>query len=272
MPFIRKKGLFESNRVLFLPPADIIPNPSQPRRRFSQDALEELAASIKEHGVLQPLSVRRVDGGYELISGERRLRASKLAGLAEVPCILVNVDSEGSSLLALVENLQRRDLDFVEEAAALARLIRTFGLSQEEAAKRIGKSQSAVANKLRLLRLSPDVLTLLRDSGCTERHARALLRLEDEESQLAAVRYVVENQLTVAKTEEYVESLLTAAPAPAPKKPRTPMFVIKDVRLFLNTVTRGLSMMKTAGVDANCERRETDDSILLTIRIPKQTA
>ena len=271
MPLIRKKGLFESNRVLYLSPAAIVPNPSQPRRRFAQDGLEELAASIKEHGVLQPLSVRRTDAGYELISGERRLRASKLAGLSEVPCILVNVASEGSSLLALVENLQRRDLDFVEEAAALARLIRTFGLSQEEAAKRIGKSQSAVANKLRLLRLSPDVLTLLRDSGCTERHARALLRLEDEEVQLSAARYLVENQLTVARTEEYVETLLSPA-EPAPKKLKKPMFVIKDVRLFLNTVTRGLSMMKTAGVDANCERQETDDSILLTIRIPKQTA
>lgn len=272
MPFIRKKGLFENNRVQFISPDAIVPNPSQPRRRFAQDALEELAASIREHGVLQPLSVRRTDGGYELISGERRLRASKLAGLTEVPCILVNVDSEGSSLLALVENLQRRDLDFVEEAAALARLIRTYGLSQEEAAKRIGKSQSAVANKLRLLRLSPDVLTLLRDAGCTERHARALLRLEDEAQQLAAARYLVENQLTVAKTEAYVESLLSPAAPPVPQKPRKPMFVIKDVRLFLNTVTRGLSMMKTAGVDANCQRQETDDSILLTIRIPKQSA
>ena len=196
-----------------------------------------------------------------------------MAGLTEVPCILVSVDSQGSSLLALVENLQRRDLNFVEEATALAKLIETYHLSQEEAARRIGKSQSAVANKLRLLRLPqevlrlpPDVLTLLRERGCTERHARALLRLEEPELQRTAARHVVEQGLTVARTEEYVETLLHPADKPARKKPT---FVIKDVRLFLNTVTRGLSMMKSAGVQANCKRQETEDSILLTITIPK---
>lgn len=151
----RKKGLFESTRVLFLPADAIAPNPNQPRKAFAQDGLEELAASIRLYGILQPLSVRKVESGYELVSGERRLRASQMAGLTQVPCILVNVDDEASSLLALIENLQRRDLDFVEEAAALAKLIRTFHLSQEEAAQKIGKSQSAVANKLRLLRLPP---------------------------------------------------------------------------------------------------------------------
>ncbi len=267
MPLLRKKGLFESTRVLFLPIASISPNPGQPRKSFSREGLEELAASIREHGVLQPLSVRRAEEGYELISGERRLRASRLAGLREVPCILVSVDSEGSSLLALVENLQRRDLDFVEEAAALAQLIRTYHLSQEEAARKIGKSQSAVANKLRLLKLSPDVLALLREHGCTERHARALLRLEGDALQLEAARTVVAQGLTVARTEQLVERLLAQRDKPVKNKPT---FVIKDVRLFLNTVTRGLTMMKTAGVDAVCDRQETSDSILLTIRIPKQ--
>ena len=247
MSLLRRKGLFESTKVLFLPIAAISPNPDQPRTCFSREGLEELAASIQELGVLQPLSVRRSkNGGYELISGERRLRASRMAGLTEVPCILVSVDSQGSSLLALVENLQRRDLNFVEEATALAKLIETYHLSQEEAARRIGKSQSAVANKLRLLRLPPDVLTLLREHGCTERHARALLRLEEPELQRTAARHVADK--------------------PARKKPT---FVIKDVRLFLNTVTRGLSMMKSAGVQANCKRQETEDSILLTITIPK---
>ena len=192
MPLLRRKGLFESNKVVFLPIAAISPNPGQPRRHFSRSGLEELAASIGEHGVLQPLSVRRVPGGYELISGERRLRASRMAGLEEVPCILVSVDGQESSLLALVENLQRRDLDFVEEALALSRLIQTYHLSQEEAAKKLGKSQSAVANKLRLLKLPPEVLALLREKGFTERHARALLRLESPEQQAAAARAVVE--------------------------------------------------------------------------------
>ena len=256
MSLLRRKGLFESTKVLFLPIAAISPNPDQPRTCFSREGLEELAASIQELGVLQPLSVRRSkNGGYELISGERRLRASRMAGLTEVPGILVSV-----------ENLQRRDLNFVEEATALAKLIGTYHLSQEEAARRIGKSQSAVANKLRLLRLPPDVLTLLRERGCTERHARALLRLEEPELQRMAAQHVAEQGLTVARTEEYVEALLHPADKPARKKPT---FVIKDVRLFLNTVTRGLSMMKSAGVQANCKRQETEDSILLTITIPK---
>ena len=265
MPLLRRKGLFESNKVIFLPIAAISPNPGQPRRHFSRAGLEELAASIGEHGVLQPLSVRRVPGGYELISGERRLRASRMAGLEEVPCILVSVDGQESSLLALVENLQRRDLDFVEEALALSRLIQTYHLSQEEAAKKLGKSQSAVANKLRLLKLPPEVLALLREKGFTERHARALLRLESPEQQTAAARAVVERGLTVAKPEEYVEQLLH----PAPPARRKPTIVLKDVRLFLNTVSRGLSLMKQAGVKANCLRQETADTIQLTITIPK---
>ena len=265
MPLLRRKGLYESNKVLYLPAAVIAPNPDQPRRHFSREGLEELAASIKEHGVLQPLSVRRGNMGFELISGERRLRAARMAGLTEVPCIVVSVDSKQSSLLALVENLQRRDLDFVEEASALARLIETYHLSQEEAARRIGKSQSAVANKLRLLRLPPEALALLREHGCTERHARALLRLETPQAQLEAARYVAQQGLTVARTEQYVEDLLRQSDKPKKK----PTFVIKDVRLFLNTVSRGLSLMKNAGVNANCQRRETDDSILLTITIPK---
>ena len=265
MPLLRRKGLFESNKVVFLPIAAISPNPGQPRRHFSRAGLEELAASIGEHGVLQPLSVRRVPGGYELISGERRLRASRMAGLEEVPCILVSVDGQESSLLALVENLQRRDLDFVEEALALSRLIQTYHLSQEEAAKKLGKSQSAIANKLRLLKLPPEVLALLREKGFTERHARALLRLESPEQQAAAARAVVERGLTVAKTEEYVEQLLH----PAPPARRKPTIVLKDVRLFLNTVSRGLSLMKQAGVKANCLRQETADTIQLTITIPK---
>ena len=267
MAIIHKKGFFESSRVLFLPTDAIAPNPDQPRSHFSQEGLEELAASIRVHGILQPLSVRRKEGGYVLVSGERRLRAARMAGQHEVPCILVNVSDETSSLLALVENLQRRDLDFVEEAAALARLIQTYHLSQEEAAQKIGKSQSAVANKLRLLRLPPDVLTLLRERGMTERHARALLRLEDPQAQRSAARYMVEHTLTVAKSEAYIEQLLQGG---IPRAKGRSTFILKDVRLFLNTITRGLSMMKHAGVDANCQRQETSDSILLTIRIPKQ--
>lgn len=262
--FRKKEGLFETGKVLYLPVDSLRPNPNQPRTQFSSESLEELAHSIEEHGILQPLSVRRSGSGYELVSGERRLRAAKLAGLKEVPCISVLVDDTASSLLALVENLQRRDLDFLEEALALDKLIRTYHLSQEEAARRIGKSQSAVANKLRLLKLSPETLELLRQNGLTERHARALLRLDSDKARLSALHYIIANHLTVAKTEDYIESLLS----PKPKK-RRPTYLIKDVRFFLNTVTKGLTVMKGAGIDAQCGRQETEDAILLTIRIPK---
>ena len=265
MTLLRRKGLYETGRVIYLHPDVLHPNPNQPRKRFSPDGLEELAASIREHGVLQPLTVRKVDGSFELVSGERRLRAARMAGLSEVPCIVIDVDGVCSSLLALVENLQRRDLDFLEEAMALDRLIHTYDLSQEEAARRIGKSQSAVANKLRLLKLSPRLLDRLRQNGLTERHARALLRLETEEQQWEVLEYVIDHHLTVAQTEAYIEARLT----PPPPRKKKPTFILKDVRLFLNTVTKGLSMMKDAGVNAEYGRQETEDAILLTIKIPK---
>ena len=262
---LQKKGLFDSGRVLFLSIDAIEPNPHQPRRVFAQSDLEELAASIRELGLLQPLTVRRREGRWELVAGERRLRAARLAGLEEVPCLSIQTDGQASSLLALVENLQRRDLDFWEEAAALRKLIDTYHISQEEAARRIGKSQSAVANKLRLLKLSPDVLSLLRDSGATERHARALLRLDTPEQQLEGARQVVNQGLTVAQTEALVDRLLAAVPAR-----RKPHFLVKDVRLFLNTITRSLDIMRSAGVDAQCSRQDSDDAITLTIHIPRR--
>ena len=259
------KTYMETGRVVFLPLRAVRPNPAQPRKIFREEALQDLAESSRQHGILQPLSVRRIGAGYELIAGERRLRASRLAGLTHVPCIVFQTSEEHSSLLALVENLQRRDLDFWEEALALDQLIRTYSLSQEECARRIGKSQSAIANKLRLLKLPEHILDLLRDNGFSERHARALLRLEDAAAQDRAARWIVSHDLTVAKTEEYVESLLSQSKSFR----RKPTFILKDVRLFLNTVDRGLTMMKSAGVFAQCGREDTEDAILLTIRIPK---
>lgn len=267
MGFLSKKGIYDTGRVLFLPVDAIAPNPNQPRTQFSQPELEDLARSIQALGLLQPLTVRRRDGSWELVAGERRLRAAKLAGLNEVPCLSIQADSQSSSLLALVENLQRRDLDFWEEALALRRLIDTYHLSQEEAACRLGKSQSAVANKLRLLKLPPEVLSILRDGGCSERHARALLRLEDGEQQRQTARQAVEQELTVAQTEALVDALLAARPRRTGKRPT---FIVKDVRLFLNTITRSLDLMRSAGVDAQCRREDTDDEILLTIHIPRR--
>lgn len=268
MALMRKRGLFESNRVLFLDTGSIIPNPSQPRKRFSRSGLEELAASIREHGVLQPLSVRRLSGGrFELISGERRLRAAKLAGLDTVPCILVKADDMESSLLALIENLQRRDLDFVEEANALQTLIARYHLSQEEAARRVGKSQSAVANKLRLLKLSPTLLDALRSGGLTERHARSLLRVPEAQRK-AVLAHILQNGLNVAQTEAYIDSLLSPPPK-VPVKRTKPKIYIRDVRLFLNTLRRGLDTMQRSGLNAQCGQEENEESIILTITIPK---
>ena len=263
-----RKSMFLSRRVLYLPVSGIRANPNQPRRVFDEAALRELAESIRQYGILQPLTVRRASSGYELIAGERRLRAAKIAGLRSVPCLLTAAGAESSSVLALIENIQRRNLHYFEEAAAIAQLIRTYGLSQEQAADKLGKSQSAVANKLRLLRLSPECAALLREHDLSERHARALLRLTDETERLAALKAIIARGMTVAQTEEYIEGLLDKSAVTPPA--RRPTYVIKDVRIFLNSVHHQLGIMQRAGVNANAEREDTDDEIRLVIRIPKQ--
>lgn len=270
-PGVRRGG------IITLRIDELSPSPVQPRRHFDGEALGELSASIKNYGILNPLTVRLRGGKYELVAGERRLRAARMAGLREVPCILLDVNTEDAGLIALVENLQRKDLDFIEEAAGISQLIRMFGLSQEEAARRIGKSQSAVANKLRLLRLPSDILDALRSNGLTERHGRALLRLPDDEQRRAALAFILANSLTVAATDAYIDALLSppeeapapeAAPEPEKRPPRR-TFVLKDVRVFLNTLTHSIDLMKQGGIDAGFRREETDDSLILTISIPK---
>lgn len=269
MQLLRKKGLFETGRILYLSPEEIQANPDQPRRHFSTEGLEELAESIRCHGILQPLSIRKRHNHYELVAGERRLRAARLLQLTEVPCLLVDVTDQASSLLALVENLQRRDLDFWEEALALEKLIQRYHISQEEAAQKIGKSQSAVANKLRLLKLPFPILEKLRDHGLSERHARALLKLPSQEAQEQVVEKIIEKGLTVVQTEELVEATLGQPFFPVKAKKQKPTYMVKDVRLFLNSMTRGLSMMQRAGVQTEYQKEEQEDGLLLTIRISK---
>ena len=269
MQALRSRPGLRRGGILYLPVDEIAPNPVQPRRNFDGGSLAELSESIKNYGILNPLTVRLRGGRYELVAGERRLRAAKLAGLSEVPCLPVEANMEDASLLALVENLQRQDLDFIEEAAGIRQLILLFGMSQEEAARRLGKSQSAVANKLRLLRLPPDVLDALKEHGLSERHGRALLRLPDGESQRAALRHIVEKELSVAATDAYVESLLAAREAQEEKTAPKRSFVLKDVRVFLNTISRSLDLMKQGGIEAGMQRRETEDALILTISIPK---
>lgn len=281
MQTLRNRPTIRRGGIIYLRIDDISPNPVQPRKIFDDEALKELSESIRSYGILNPLTVRLRGGKYELVAGERRLRAARLAGLREVPCILLDVNMEDASLIALVENLQRRDLDFIEEAVGINRLIRMFGMSQEEAARRIGKSQSAVANKLRLLKLPQDILDSLRSNGLTERHGRALLRLPRAEEQRAALEFIIENSLTVAATDAYIDALLSspeeAAEESAEEKPAERptgrrAFVLKDVRVFLNTVTRSIDLMKQGGIDAGIQREDTEDSLILTISIPKKQA
>lgn len=271
MQLMKKRGLYESSRVVFVPVGEITPNPAQPRRYFDKDALAELSESICRYGVIQPLTVRRRNRRFELVAGERRLRAAKLAGLSEVPCIILDVDMEESSLIALVENLQRRDLDYIEEAEGIAQLIQTYGMRQEEAARRIGKSQSAVANKLRLLKLPGEILYVLREAKLSERHARALLRLDNDEDRFKVLEHVIKKGLNVAKTEEYIDFYLAdKEDEKSGHKPNSkPIYAIKDVRLFLNTISRGMDMMKQSGIAAQEVRDETETDIILTIKIPK---
>jgi len=256
--------------VSYIPVEDIVPGPLQPRRHFSREGLEELRDSIAQHGVLQPLSVRMKGDRFELIAGERRLRAAKMAGLYEVPCIVMDVDMEGSGIIALIENIQRRDLDFVEEAEGIYQIIRLFGLSQEEAARRLGKSQSAVANKLRILRLPKDVLERIRSESLSERHARALLRLDDEETQRRALDFIIDQRMNVASAEDYIEKL-TSFPREEDLRPmkRRSVFVMKDLRLFLNSINHSLEIMRQGGIDAGLSRQETDSEFIVTVRIPK---
>lgn len=265
MEFLKKrsKGTENESKIVYLLTSEILPNPNQPRKIFQEDELENLANSIKELGILQPLTVRQTETHWELIAGERRLRAAQLAGLTQVPCISMDVPEETSSLLALVENIQRQDLDYMEEAQAIAKLISKFGLSQDEVSKRLGKSQSTVANMLRLLRLSEPVIEKLREGKCTQRHARALLKLPDQETQLKVLEKVLQRNLNVNQTEQLIETYLTP---PVEKGKR--IIILRDVRLFLNSIHKNLDIMKTAGVDAEYHREETEDEICLTIRIP----
>ena len=235
--------------------SEIVRNPNQPRRYFDPEAIATLAESIRQYGVLNPLTVRRTgNGGYELVAGERRLRAARVAGLTDVPCLLINADGEDSSVIALVENLQRRDLDFFEEANGFKRLIEQFGLTQEEAARKVGKTQSAVANKLRL------------------RHARALLRLNDEADRINVTNYIIEHELNVSRTEEYIDEFLKAKENPQPvveaESGKRVVRLFKDVRFFLNTLNRAVGVMVDAGIGATVKQQESDDGLTLTICIP----
>jgi ParB family chromosome partitioning protein len=248
------------------------PNPYQPRKQFNKGALEELCESIKQYGVIQPINVRKISNShFELVAGERRLRAAIMAGLKEIPAIVVNINDNDSAVMALIENLQREDLSYMEEAEGYNNLINDHGFTQEELAQKIGKSQSTIANKIRLLRLSPMVKKILSDNSLTERHARALLKLHDEQLQLKVLKLVCEKGLNVKKTEELVERAIEKYTrqekenAPERKFTRA----IKDIRIFVNTIRQAIDLMKKSGVNAKAAQIDRGEYVEFIIRIPK---
>lgn len=263
--FSREKN---SNRIIEIKVEDIVPNPHQPRRSFDEKELNLLSDSIRQNGILQPLTVRRADSGagYELISGERRLRASKLAGMAKVPCIIIDVTERNSAVLALVENIQRQDLSYFDEAYAIDKLIDFYGMTQEDAAIRLGKAQSTIANKLRLLKFSEDEMELISRYNLTERHARALLKLSSPEQRKNAIERIVKGNLNVEKSELLIEGILSAQKEKDSLKRRSGAF--KDIRLFVNTINKAIETMQAAGINANSKKIQEETYIEYIVRIP----
>lgn len=265
---MKKKPKYASHgKVWMIPTADIRPNPAQPRREFPLAGLVELAQSISENGILQPLTISMEEGIPTLVAGERRLRAARIAGLAAVPCVQVEAEPRRRQALTLIENLQREDMNCFEVAEGIRHLIDSCELTQCEAAAQLGLSQSAVANKLRLLRLPEEERVRMIAAGLTERHARALLRLTQRELRQVALGRVIDGAMTVAATERLVEELLAGRVRRKPAKP-----LVRDVRVFFNTVNHALDIMRRGGIPAEGHRRDGEDYIEYVVRIPKQAA
>ncbi len=253
-------------QIILIPQEDIYPNPNQPRSRFDFDELEGLAQSIRQNGIIQPIAVRvNASGNYELISGERRLRASRLVGISLIPCIIMEASDEKSALFALIENMQRSDLGFFEEASAIEKLIVDFNMSRDDVCRNLGKAAPTISNKLRLLKLPEDVRLKITQEGLTERHARALLRLPTRAQLDRALSIISDKRLNVAESEKLIDQMLSADKSS--KKPTVKLF--KDVRIFVNTLNHAVDTMRRAGIEADSAKSETDEYIEYIVRIPK---
>lgn len=262
---MRTPKVKSTGQIFLIPQEQIVPNPNQPRKRFDYDELEGLAQSIRQNGILQPITVRQTDDGrFELVSGERRLRAARLVGLTKIPSIVTDVDNQKSAVFSLIENLQRQDLDFFEEAEAIDRLLSDYGMSREELSRKLGKAQSTLSNKLRLLKLPEDMRYRLSRAGLTERHARALLQLEDDARRERALGIMIDRRLTVAESERLIEQMLSKE-----GKTRNNLRGIRDVRVFINTLNHAVDTIRRAGVDADAAKSETPEYIEYVVRIPK---
>ena len=262
-----KNGKYKiGGQIILIPQEDIYPNPNQPRKRFDFDELEGLAQSIRQNGIIQPIAVRiNGQGKYELISGERRLRASRLVGLTRMPCILMDANDEKSALFALIENVQRSDLEFFEEATAIEKLITDYGMTRDDICKKLGKAPATISNKLRLLRIPEDIRHRITHENLTERHARALLRLTNFSQMERAISIIAEKRLTVAESEKLVSQIL----ANDSGKKQPPVKLFKDVRIFVNTLNHAVDTMRRAGIEADSAKSETDEYIEYIVRIPK---
>ncbi|NCU18264.1 nucleoid occlusion protein [Pallidibacillus pasinlerensis] len=250
-----------------LPIEKIIPNRFQPRTIFDEEKIEELAKTIHTHGMIQPIVVRSIENDhFEIIAGERRYRAVKKLGWDTIPAILKNFNDKETASVALIENLQREELTPIEEAVAYNQLLEIHGLTQEALAQRLGKSQSTIANKLRLLKLPKEVQDALLTKEVTERHARALIPLKDAEKQVKLLNEIIENNLNVKQTEARVERLLSKD---KPKKRKRIAFS-KDVRIAVNTIRKSLEMVQESGIKADTTEEELEDYYQITIRIPKK--
>lgn len=254
-----------ANRVVEIPVCCISPNPAQPRVIFDDYELSQLAVSIQQNGILQPLTVRRLENGisYELIAGERRLRACKLLNMSYVPCIVIETTNKDSAILAVVENLQRSELNYMEEAYAIKNLIDYYSLTQEETAARLGIAQSTIANKLRLLKLSDEEKALVLRFKLNERQARALLRLPNERRK-AAIEAISTNQLNTAQTDRYIDELLTEKPKQKIQK----RWSFRAVNLYINTFNKTIDAMKEAGINCEAKRNKTDEFMEYVVKIP----
>ena len=264
----------EENRgetILELSIADVQPNPFQPRLYFDPTQLEELASSIREYGVLQPVIVRVVDGRYQLVSGERRFRASRLAEKETIPALVRQLSDREVAEMALIENLQREDLNYFEEAEGYARLIQEFLITQEEVARKMGKSQPTIANKLRLLQISERVRREISVDVITERHVRSLLKLKNEDQQLDVLHRIYEKNLNVRQTDDYIETLLIAEEKNIrEQKKKKMMKAIKDMKIFVNTIKGTVKTIQDAGMPAEIIENENDDYMEVVIRLPKK--
>lgn len=263
---LRQNKIRPEAEILMILQSDILPNPNQPRKRFDYEELEGLAQSIRANGILQPLLVRELENGkYELIAGERRLRAARLVGHTKVPCVVTDISDTDSAVFAVLENLQRQDLDYFEEAEALATLISEYHLGQDELCKRLGKAQSTLSNKLRLLKLSEEMRYQIVRAGLSERHARALLSISDEIQRARALSIIIDRHLNVSESEILIEQML--------KKNETPKKQIlrgfKDIRIFINTLNNAVDTIRRAGIDADSVKTETDEYVEYIVRIPK---